>query len=699
MTARLLLEIGVEEMPASAARSGLEQLLANGLRLLAENRLLDGDIARENTRVFGTPRRLTWIVEELPAAQKSEVREVKGPPAKIAFGDDGAPAPAAIGFAKSQGIDVRDIEVREVDGGKYLFAVRESVGLPTLEVLPDILAELVNSLEFTKAMRWGTGQLRFIRPIRWLLSFYGSHPVSFELDGLRSGRQTFGHRFLAEGPFELTAASEYEAVLKNAKVLLDHEMRRASIKGMIEAAAEGVGGRAFADPADIKVLDEVVFLVEDPHVVVGEFDEGFLRVPRAALVTAMKSHQRYLPLEDRDGQLMAKFAIVHNGDPAYEDQIRRGHERVLRARLADAAFFFSEDTKSTLESKVDDLGTVVWQAKLGTVRQKTERVQKLAARLASQLELLPDDVAMIERAALLAKGDLTTSMVIEFPDLQGVIGREYALVDGEDNEVAQAVFEHYLPRFAGDDLPGGLVGRVVAVADKLDTLAGCFLAGLIPTGSADPYSLRRQAAGAVQILAQTGWSFDILDLTRLAIAGYEGASVEADEPEVVAVRLNEFVLARLRRLLGETGATTETIDAVLSSGRGVVADVIARVRLVNALEGKTGLEDIKIAFTRCHNLAQQELGEAIDEDLFEDVAEERLFGALMKARDEIAASVGDDDLDNVVRVLASLRPRIDEFFEAVMVMADDERVKNNRLRLLNICVGLSEEIADFSKLP
>ncbi len=699
MTARLLLEIGVEEMPASAARSGLEQLFANGLRLLAENRLLDGDIARENTRVFGTPRRLTWIVEELPAAQKSEVREVKGPPAKIAFGDDGAPAPAAIGFAKSQGIDVRDIEVREVDGGKYLFAVRESVGLPTLEVLPDILAELVNSLEFTKAMRWGTGQLRFIRPIRWLLSFYGSHPVSFELDGLRSGRQTFGHRFLAEGPFELTAASEYEAVLKNAKVLLDHEMRRASIKGMIEAAAEGVGGRAFADPADIKVLDEVVFLVEDPHVVVGEFDEGFLRVPRAALVTAMKSHQRYLPLEDRDGQLMAKFAIVHNGDPAHEDQIRRGHERVLRARLADAAFFFSEDTKSTLESKVDDLGTVVWQAKLGTVRQKTERVQKLAARLASQLELLPDDVAMIERAALLAKGDLTTSMVIEFPDLQGVIGREYALVDGEDNEVAQAVFEHYLPRFAGDDLPGGLVGRVVAVADKLDTLAGCFLAGLIPTGSADPYSLRRQAAGAVQILAQTGWSFDILDLTRLAIAGYEGASVEADEPEVVAVRLNEFVLARLRRLLGETGATTEAIDAVLSSGRGVVADVIARVRLVNALEGKTGLEDIKIAFTRCHNLAQQELGEAIDEDLFEDVAEERLFGALMKARDEIAASVGDDDLDNVVRVLASLRPRIDEFFEAVMVMADDERVKNNRLRLLNICVGLSEEIADFSKLP
>jgi glycyl-tRNA synthetase beta chain len=695
--ARLILEIGAEEMPAAAAGAGLDQLAVNARRLLSENRLLDAE-ADAKVHVYGTPRRLTVIVDELPGEQRVEVKEIKGPPAKIAFNEDGSPAPAAIGFAKSQGVSVDALETREMDGGAYLFAVVTTPGRPAAEVLPHILKELVESLEFTKAMRWGAGRFKFIRPVRWLLALYGSENIQFEVDGIKSGRLTFGHRFLAEGPFELAAASEYEDVMAQAKVVVDYEARREIIRNMVDEAAAGIGGRVFADPTDIKVLDEVTFLVEEPHVVIGEFDEGFLKVPRAALVTAMKSHQRYFPIEAADGRLMARFAVVHNGDPAFADQIRHGHERVLRARLADAAFFFNEDAKTTLESKVDRLKNVVWQAKLGTLFDKTERVRRLGVLLAKKLGLPADETALVDQAALLCKADLITSMVIEFTDLQGAIGKEYALVDREDPEVARAIEEHYFPRFAGDGLPHGTVSSITAMADKLDTLAGCFLAGLIPTGSADPYSLRRQAAGVVQILAQTRWSFAILNLVKLAIDGYQGVSIAGGGPETVAPQLHEFIIARLRRWLVDSGSDAESIEAVLSAGHDVVAEIADRVRLVDAFHGKKELEDIKLAFTRCHNLGAPELGVIIDRGLFEDPAEGELLEAFERAREEIDSSLEAGELEATIPVLASLRPAIDEFFEAVLIMVDDERVKGNRLRLLNLCVGLSERIADFSKL-
>jgi len=698
-TRRLLLEIGVEEMPAAAARSGLRQLEDEGAQSLVENRLLTEEAAMNAVRVLGTPRRLTLIVEELPDAQRSEVIEMKGPPTKIAFDGDGKPAPAAVGFAKAQDVEVDTLEVREAEGGEYLFAVKKSPGRPAVEVLPGILRALVESLEFTKAMRWGVGTFRFIRPVRWLVALYGAEHISFEVDGLRSGCLTYGHRFLAEGPFELTDAAQYEETMSAALVAVDHKERRDAVEGLVKEAAAAAGGRAFADPTDIKVLDEVTLLVENPHVVVGDFDEGFLKVPRAALVMAMKSHQRYFPMEDGAGRLMARFAVVHNGDPAAAERIRRGHERVLRARLADAAFFFEEDTKTTLESKVDNLKSVVWQSKLGTIYEKTLRVRSLATRLAELIGEGAETRSLVERAALLAKADLTTSMVIEFTDLQGTIGSEYARVDGEPEPVVEALAEHYRPRFAGDELPSKTVSQVVAVADKLDTLAGCFLIGLIPTGSADPYGLRRQAAGIVQILARTGWSFAILDLVKLAIDNYREDAVEGGEPDKAAGELHDFMIARVRRRLDDAGASQAAVEAVLSAGHDVVAFIAERVSLLDAFEGKKELEDIKLAFTRCRNLSRPELGSEVDTALFDDPAEERLLGAAQGAREELKKELEMGGLDAAMMVLASMRPPIDEFFEAVMVMAKEETVKNNRLRLLNMCVGLSDEIADFSKLP
>ncbi len=486
---------------------------------------------------------------------------------------------------------------------------------------------------------------------------------------------------------------------KKSAGIVDHNKRRDAVESLVKEAASAAGGRAFVDPTDTKVLDEVAFLVEDPHVVVGDFDQEFLKVPRAALETAMKSHQRYFPMEDSAGRLMARFAVVHNGDPAAAERIRRGHERVLRARLADAAFFFEEDTKTTLESKVDNLKTVVWQRKLGTIYDKTMRVRSLAARLTDLLGEGDETRALVDRAALLAKADLTTSMVIEFTDLQGVIGSEYARVDGEPEPVVEAVAEHYRPRFAGDELPKETVSQVVALADKLDTLAGCFLVGLIPTGSADPYALRRQAAGVVQILAQTGWSFAILGLVKLAIDNYEEAAVKGGEPGKAIGELHDFMVARVRRWLDDVGASQAAVEAVLSAGHDVVAFIDERVSLLDAFEGKKELEDIKLAFTRCRNLASPELGHEVDTKLFDDPAEEKLLKAAQSAREELKKELGAGRLDAAMMVLASMRPPVDEFFEAVMVMAKEETVKNNRLRLLNMCVGMSDEIADFSKLP
>jgi glycyl-tRNA synthetase beta chain len=697
MTETLLFEIGAEEMPAKQAREGARQLRVNAEKLLEERRLTGQ--GRVEVETYATPRRLVLVVKGLSEKQSSVTENIKGPPRQAAFTPDGAPAPAALGFAKSQGVAVDDLEVREVEGRTYVYAVRQLPGLATESVLPEMLAQLVRSLEFPKAMRWGSGELRFIRPIRWLLALYGDRLVPLQIDGLASGRLTWGHRFLAEGPFELARAGDYERLMAEGQVVIaSDEGRRAAIEERIKSAASAVGGRAFAHKRDYLVLEEVAYLVEDPYVVIGRFDEDFLKLPAAVLVTAMESHQRYFPLVDDDGNLMPHFAVVHNGDPAFDEQIRHGHQRVLRARLADAAFFFGEDTKTSLDSKVDRLKGVVWQAKLGTVYDKVERMRRLGGELAAVLALSPAQTAALDRAIWLAKADLTTSMVIEFPELQGVVGNEYALVDGEPREVANAISAHYRPRFAGDELPDELIGRALGLVDKLDTVVGCFLVGLVPSGSADPYSLRRQAVGIIGILGETRWKIGILELVDLAVANYLKAGLTPGEPETVALGLQEFILGRLKRWLIDSGSSPEAIESVLAAGLDQVGAVTDRVRLIDGLRGKKELEDIKIAFTRCQNLSDLEKGEDVREDLFESDEERNLFRDCLAAGEDIDLAVAEGRLDQAANVLAGLRGPIDEFFEAVLIMAPQPEVRDNRLKLLNMCVSRSRRLADFSKL-
>lgn len=695
MSKTLLFEIGTEEMPASAAASGVTQLEHQADALLREYRLKSaGQDAKIMARA--TPRRLVLIVNGLALNQELAEESVKGPPKRAAYAEDGAPTPAAVGFAKSLGVELDDLEIRDVDGGEYVFAVKKHPGLATEKVLPDLLTSLIKSLEFTKAMRWGSGQTKFIRPVRWLLALFGDEVVPVEFAGLVSGRQTFGHRFLAEGPFEIAQADDYEKTLGQAKVKFSNApSAELNLRGQIEAVAEAAGGRGAIDG---RILHEVVYLVEDPHAIVGSFDKEFLKIPRQVLVTAMESHQRYFPIENSKGQLLPLFVVVHNGDPKHNEQIKHGHERVLRARLADAAFFFHEDTKTTLESKVDRLKDVVWQAKLGTVYEKTERARRLANRLAGLIGLDDKSKKKIDRTILLAKADLTTLMVIEFTDLQGVVGKEYALVDGEEAEVAEAIKEHYQPRFADDELPKTIVGQVAALVDKTDSVTGCFLAGLIPTGSADPYSLRRQAAGIIGILSQTQWPIGIMGIVELAIDNYNEANISVADAEEIAVQLKEFIIARLKRSLNNAGAEPDTVDAVLAAHFDNVNEIAKRVDLIDGFRGKKELDDIKVAFTRCQNLVKDESTGDVDEALFEKDEEKSLFDTSLTAQVEMSKIVQSGKLEFAMNLLASMREQIDQFFDAVMVMTDDKKVRDNRLKLLNQVLSVSRQVADFSKM-
>ncbi len=690
----LVFEIGTEEMPAASAAAGVAHIQSEARKLFQDFRLKTA--ARpQDTIAYGSPRRLVLIVSGLAQRQESAVEEVRGPPGRAAFGEDGLPTKAGEGFAKSQGVDVKDLEIRKVEGREYVYAVKEHPGLAVEEVLPDLLTSLMKSLEFPKTMRWGSGQTRFIRPIRWLLALYGDKVIPLDIDGLDSGRLTFGHRFLAEGPFELEQADDYKKTMAQAKVNFSNEaLARKTIEEKIEKVAKTAGGRAVINE---RVLGEVAYLVEDAHAVVGGYDKDFLKIPRPVLVTAMESHQRYFPIEDDKGRLLPLFVVIHNGDPVFDSQIRHGHERVLRARLADAAFFFHEDTKTSLESKVLCLKDVVWQAELGTIFEKIERTRLIGGLISEKVGLNRTQREKVDRAILLSKADLTSLMVIEFPDLQGVIGREYALVDKEDTQVANAISEHYKPRFAGDEPASSLTGQVTALADKIDTITGCFLLGLIPTGSADPYSLRRQAAGIIGILSQTDWQIGILELVKLAIDTYTRANISSKDAAEIAAKIRDFIDARLKRSLSDVGEP-DTIEAVLAAGFDNVGQIIKRVRLIEESKGKKELEDIKLAFTRCQNLADLELGDQVSEGLFEDNAEKQLFIEANQARARMLEIVKSGDLSPSLELLASMKPSIDSFFDAVLVMAPDLEIRANRLRLLNQLVGISSHVADFSKM-
>jgi glycyl-tRNA synthetase beta chain len=645
-------------------------------------------------KATGTPRRLVVTVSDVDEAQPALNERRKGPSAKAAYGEDGAPTKAAEGFARSCGVSVESLETESTDQGDYVFATRDEPGRSAAEVLPEAMAGLVEGLAFPKEMLWGDGKMRFVRPVRWIVALLGPDVVGFEVDGLRSDRTTHGHRFLAPGPFDVPDADGYaELIAGRGKVVLSRDVRASAIRDGLAAVAEERGWRAVLDDPP---FSEVVNLVEAPHVLLGSFGEEYAKLPREVLTTAMESHQRYFPVEDSDGRLAPAFLVVHNGDPAASETIVRGHERVLQARLADAGFFFAEDRKRSLEDRLEDLDGLVFQEKLGTVHAKAHRLAGIAEGLAAMLDADADVSRDARRAALLAKTDLVTDMVVEFPTLQGVMGREYARLDGEGDEVAEAVFEHYLPRFTKDGLPAGLAGSIVSVADKMDTITGCFAVGLLPTGSEDPYALRRQGLGVVRIAAEKGLAFDLVEVAQRALGQYTEALPGLDESEVLG-EVTEFLTDRVRSYLMSQGYAYDRVDAVLAGGARDVLAVSERAKAITEFMESPGADDLLTGFTRAANLAQPDLGPDADASLMGD-AEKALLRAVETAEQQSGVALDAGDYPAALQTLAALRDPVDRFFLDVLVMDEDDKLRDNRLRLLNKLVAVFAPLGDFSKI-
>lgn len=696
-----LLEIGAEELPAGQMESAIAQLGERGRALLASHRL-----AYESLDATGTPRRLVLYVKGLAARQADRSEQMRGPAAAAAFDAQGDPTPAARGFARGQGVAVEDLTTEDTPAGRYVFALRRETGRPAAEVLAESLPGLVEGMEFPRSMRWGAGEARFARPVCWIVALLGGEVIPFRAAGVESGRLTRGHRVLGPGPHEIADPASYWAVMERACVIVDHRRRRDEVRRQAEAAAAAVGGRAVIED---ELLDEVSFLVEWPTAFAGRFAPDYLALPREVLETPMKHHQRYFPVESPDGRLLNAFVGVRNGGRDHLDTVIAGNEKVLRARLADARFFFVEDRKRPLADYVDKLRGIVFQARLGTVFEKVERVRRLAAALAGEAGAAPDLARVVDRAALLCKADLGTSMVYEFTELQGIMGAEYARLSGEEEAVARAIHEHLFPRFAGDELPQTPAGVLLSVADKLDTIAGCFAAGIQPTGSADPYALRRQALGVTHILRGAGTGtgtgtglerFSLDTLIRRALAGYEGREglFAGTDSDAVAGAILDFFMGRIRVLMGEEGFRHEVIEAVLATGCDVPAELWRRVRALAGLAESPALAEAVAAHRRAANLAEKAETAEVRADLLRDDEERALADALARAEAPARDRAAAGDYAGYFTEYANLRPAVDRYLDKTMVMVDDEALRRNRLALLRRVADLGRAVADLGRL-
>ncbi len=689
MNRRLLVfEIGVEEIPSAALYDAIVQLGARAARRLQEHRL-----QYEELHAYGSPRRLVLVVDGLAELQDELDSRVKGPSVKAAYGDSGEPTRAAEGFARGQGVAVTDLVRDGGSGGEYVYALKHVDAAPATDVLPQLLASLAADLDWPKSQRWGSGEARFIRPVRWLLALFGSDVVPVGFAGLTAGRSTWGHRFLSPGPFSLAAAADYAAAAEHGHVVFDHEKRARRVDEGVAAASAKAGGRAVMPD---KTRAEVINLVEWPSVGVGRFDADFLSVPREVLETAMESHQRYFPLEDAEGALMNAFVVVHNGDPDRTEAVVAGHERVIRARLSDAAFFYAEDRKVPMEEWVERLSTIVFQAKLGTLAQKVRRVEALTGRLAALAGADAGAAAQAMRAAHLCKADLVSHAVVEFPTLQGVMGRYYALAGGEDVGVAQAIVEHYRPRFAGDELPATMAGMLVSAADKLDTICGIFAIGAAPTGSADPYALRRGSIGVLAMVLDGGLRIDLDEAIGASLDGYEGVVAVGDR-RATCDAVSAFLRGRLEGILKDRGHAYDIVSAVLATAFSDPADALARCEALTVFRGTEAGADLLVAFKRAANLADASKGADPDASIMGE-AERTLFDAIEAAEGRSRVLVLEEHYDDALGVLAGLRGPVDSFFEGVLVMDTDPKVRDNRLALLNRAVGLFSGFADLSML-
>lgn len=682
MAKDLLFEIGAEEIPAGFMPNILGQL-----KQLAETKLNDAHLPFESIATYGTPRRLALIVKGLADASAEISERHKGPSASIAYDADGNATKAAIGFARGKGLDVADLVVE--DG--YIYAETKTAGVPAKDIVTDMLPQLITGLNFPKSMHWGNLDAKFVRPVRWLVALLDEEVIPVEFATVKSGNVTRGHRFLGADEITIKNAASYVDILKENFVMVDQDARRELISKQLHDIAASKNASIVWDD---DLLEEINYLVEWPTALCGGFEESYLALPDAAIITPMKDHQRYFPLVDQDGKLLPMFLTVRNGSDHSIEVVQAGNERVLRARLDDAKFFFNEDRKKPLIDRQDGLTKIVFQEGLGNLADKTERLLKLGRVFGEECGLHEDTVVVLERATELAKTDLTTGMVTEFTELQGVMGKEYALLDGESPEVAEAIFEQYLPRFAGDVLPQTEAGKVLSIIDKVDNIVATFSRGLIPTGSQDPYALRRQTIGILNILLGSEWNISLRPIFK---ASMELLNVPAEKQDELLGQVEEFFTLRLKNIFLDRDVPHHVIDLLLSNNELSVADAEG---LVNALLANRIDENVELvqAYTRMYNLVKDVEYTGVNSDLLKEDAEKALFEAAIKASEVSSAAWEAGDYDAVVAVPATLVPAINKFFEDVMVMDKDEAIKANRLQLVRLAYSVMAIIGDISAL-
>lgn len=711
---KLLFEIGTEEIPAKFMPGILKQL-----KELAAAKMQELRIPFEDITVYGTPRRMAFIAGGVAETQADVVVEAKGPSVKIAY-VSGAPSKAAQGFARGQGVDVKDLVVRD----NYVYAVKHLAGQPVVELLPGLLMDILTSLSFPKTMRWADYEFRFVRPIRWMVALFGDQIIPVEICGVKSGKFSMGHRFMQQslkaaaesqgllsaalskvgnkvysalagvkGAVEIPSAGDYKKVMYDNFVMVDQDERRALILQQIKDLAAQNGGEAEINE---DLLEEVNYLVEWPTALCGKFEEKFLSLPKECIITPMREHQRYFPVLDEDGNLLNKFITVRNGGSEHLDIVTHGNERVLRARLSDAEFFFNEDRAIKLEDRLEKLKTVSFQEGLGNMYDKSERLVKMAEMLRFAINT-PVDEEELRRCALLCKTDLVTGMVIEFTELQGVMGREYALLDGEKPEVATGIFEHYLPRFAGDALPATTIGRIVGIGDKLDNICATFSRGLAPTGSQDPYALRRQALGVINILLDANYH---ISLAKIIAGTLYLLDIKPEETGKLVPQIMEFFKQRLRNLLMDQGIRYDVIDAVFADKRNDdMVDLAVRCKALAAYVEAGNAEPLVQVSVRVSNLCKKiEKEVAISGALFKDESENKLHEVVAAVSKEIIPEIVLYDYVAVLKAGEKVIEPVNAFFDNVMVMDEDENVKNNRLAMLEEVRGIVNAVGDLSLL-
>ncbi len=682
----LLVEIGTEEIP-----SGFIPQALGAMKDLLEKELKSHRIGYQDVKAMGTPRRLVLTGSELAPAQEKRFLEVIGPARRIAFDEKGLPTKAAMGFARGQGISVEELKIVQTEKGEYVCARKEEKGEETGQLLPGILPRLIASIPFPKSMRWMDLENSFARPIHWILALFDGKVIPFQIGNISSGNLSRGHRFMAPGSFSVKDVGDYLRRLKNSFVIVNPDERKEWISAEIKRAAAEISGKILPDEG---LLEIVTYLVEYPMAIRGNFSRDFLALPREVLITAMREHQRYFSVVDAAGALLPHFVTVSNTKPRDPGVVARGNERVLQARLSDAKFFYVEDQKVPLIERLEGLKKVVYHSKLGTSYEKVVRISHLAKAITECVA--PDLQEVVHRAALLCKGDLITGMVGEFPSLQGVMGRIYAALSGEKDEVSVAIYEHYLPTAAGGKLPSTHAGAILSIADKLDTLVGCFGVGLIPSGTADPYALRRQTLGIINILLDKRYALSLSDLCDWSLNLLSG-KIERFVDEIKRDVL-EFFRGRVQNLLVSRSFSADAVEAALAVGFDDLVDLHERAQALHGLKSEPDFDPLAVAFKRVVNIARAHAAGAVNPQRFENPVERELYAAYLSVSQKAAEKINQKMYTLALKELASLRNPIDRFFEGVMVMAEDENIRTNRLSLLGNIAQLFFRIGDFSKI-